>query len=133
MGTCAAYQIRAAECRAWQSNINGLLHKAPGENKSSMAELATILTALEIDGQPVACEHAVLISGGESQVARQWVISILGVRLSDLARLSACRAFSAIGGQGERFMGTVRARSAGNCFHLCLEGEGPLRKLSQAS
>ena len=99
-----------------------------------MGERSMILTALEIDGQPVDCQHAVLISGGESEAAPDWVVSILGIRPSDLDRVIACRVIAGIGSQGGRYRGRVRVAAAGpSSFHVRLLGQGPLRELARAS
>jgi len=96
-----------------------------------MCELSRLLSALKIDDQPLACEHAVLISESESEAAHDWAISILGVRLGDCERLNAARSFSATGSQGEYYSGEVRAAPGCSAWHARLQGRGPLRTLRE--
>ena len=98
-----------------------------------MCELSTILTALEIDGRPVECDHAVLIRGDESKAAREWVISLLGIGPRDLIRLTSSRRFSATGPQGERYSGYAQIMGAPTHYHARLVGQGVLRELREAS
>jgi hypothetical protein len=94
-----------------------------------MCELSRLLSALKIDGRPVQGEHVVLISESESAAPRDWVVSILGVRSSDLDRVMACRAFSATDTEGERYAGRVRVAPGSSSWHVRLEGCGVLRHL----
>lgn len=96
-----------------------------------MCELSRLLRALKIDGQPLACEHAVLISTSASEAPRDWVISILGVRPIDFDRVIACRSFSATGSQGKHYSGGVHSAPGSNSWHVRLQGSGPLRKLRE--
>jgi len=94
-----------------------------------MCELSRRLSALNIDGESVACEHAVLISECASEAPRDWVISILGVRASDIDWAIAARSFSATGSQGERYGGGVHSAPGSSCWHVRLQGSGALRRL----
>ena len=96
-----------------------------------MCELSRLLNALKIDGQPLACEHAVLISESGSEAPRDWVISILGVRPIDFDRVIASRTFSATGSQGEGYNGGVRSAPGSSSWHVRLQGRGPLHRLRE--
>jgi len=92
-----------------------------------MCELSTLLQVLEIDGRPLAYEHAVLISESGPEAASDWVVSILGVRASDFDWAIAGRSFSATGSEGERYAGVVRSAPGSSAWHVRLQGSGALR------
>jgi hypothetical protein len=98
-----------------------------------VAELCTILTALAIDEEPLACEHGVLVALRESSVVYEWTVSLLGLRARDVEGLAGRHRFSALGSRGERFSGTVQVAAHPSRFHVRLEGVGPLRRLAAVS
>ena len=91
-----------------------------------MREFSCLLSTLEIDDQPLACEHAVLIRESSCGAPHDWAISILGARPGDCARLSAARRITATASQGQRYSGEVRADPGGSPWHVHLRGWGSL-------
>ncbi len=96
-----------------------------------MCELSRLLSALKLDGRPVTCKHAVLISESGARETFDWVISILDVRPADFERVIAATSFSATGTEGQRFSGRLHSRPASSLRHVRLQGGGPLRELRE--
>ena len=71
-----------------------------------MSERATALTALTLDGSPVACQHAVLIASDGPGSLGSWSVVLLGLSTWALQRLGTRSLFEAAGSLGERFSGT---------------------------
>ena len=95
-----------------------------------MSERSTALTALTLDGSPVVCQHAVLITSDGPDATGTWSVVLLGLSRWDLQRLGARSRFEAAGSLGERFSGTAQVAGSPSRFHVRLEGQGPLRQLA---
>ena len=92
-----------------------------------MAESVRLLASLSIDGRPVRCDHAVLLSeppGGD------WLIALLGVADGDLERLAGRHVASLVDSRGALLQGAVDVAAGQLRSHVRLQGTG--RLLEQA-
>jgi hypothetical protein len=99
----------------------------PKEKEDRMAESVRLLASLSIDGRPVRCDHAVLLS---EPPADEWLVALLGVAERDLDQLAGQHVASLVDSQGRLLQGAVEVAAGQLHSHVRLQGAGPLRELA---
>jgi hypothetical protein len=95
-----------------------------------MAESVILLASVAVDGRPVRCEHAVLLS---EAAPSSWLIALLGVADRDLDQLAGRHVASLVDTQGRLLQGTVEVAAGQLHSHVRLEGAGRLLELVPAA